>query len=78
MNILKTLKRLLASTKRSSEKKTFLKCREISIDNYKSERKPLKILVEKHSFGKITGPHLSTLSKNELYYRRFSSYLPTF
>ena len=63
MNILKTLQLLAATTKRCSEKYTFLICQEILIDNQKIEQKPWKILVKETIFGKIADPQSLILSK---------------
>ena len=54
MNILRTIKRLAAATKCFSGKKKFVKFRKslyAKLQN-KSEQKSLKVLAEKHIFGK--------------------------
>ena len=47
MNILKTMQRLEAAAKKCSGKKKFLQCEKI-LEDYKSERNPLKILKGVH------------------------------
>ena len=37
-------------------------------DNYKSEENPLKIIVNEHIFGKVTGLQPAALPKNEIHY----------
>ena len=54
MNILRTLQRLAATTKRFSGKQKFIKSRKTL---YR------KIIVEKHIFGKIADPQPAILSK---------------
>ena len=66
MNILRTLKRLAAPTKRISEKQKFVNIRTFlyrELQN-KSEQKSWKILVEKQIFGKA-----SCKQKTELHYK---------
>ena len=62
-----------------SGKQTFLKC-QIILKDYKSEQNPFKMLkgLKECFFGKVTGPQSSTLSKDKLHYKYFSTDLSTF
>ena len=79
MNILKTLQRLEAAAEMCSGKQKFLKCQKI-LKDYKFKQNPLKMLkgLKECFFGKVAGPQSSTLSKDKLHYKYFSTDLSTF
>ena len=76
-NILRTLQRLAATTKRFSGKQKFVKFRKTLYRylQYKSDQKSGKILVEKHIFSKIAD---SQPAKNKLHYEHLLIGLCTF